>query len=117
MYDPLTASGQPYGGIYVDNNDQDSDALNNLLITENLRDIEKSSSDGLYRLNGPWVRIIGSHAPEESDQNSFKYTRNDKRLKPSCHTTSLTKANATYKASTSDIPTFNPSKGRSSRTR
>ena len=33
MYDPLTASGQPYGGIYVDNNDQDSDALNNLLIT------------------------------------------------------------------------------------
>ena len=80
MYDPLTASGQPYGGIYVDNNDQDSDALNNLLITENLRDIEKSSSDGLYRLNGPWVRIIGSHAPEESDQNSFKYTRNDKRF-------------------------------------
>ncbi len=80
MYDPLTASGQPYGGIYVDNNDQDSDALNNLLITENLRDIERSSSDGLYRLNGPWVRIIGEYAPEESDENSFKYTRNDKRF-------------------------------------
>lgn len=80
MYDPLTASGQPYGGSYVDNNDQDNDALNNLLVTVTLRDIEKSPIDGLYRLNGPWVRIIGPHAPEESDENSFKYTRSDKRF-------------------------------------
>ena len=80
MYDPLTASGQPYGRDYVDNNDQDSDALTGLLTTETLWNIDQNSNDGLYRLNGPWVRIVGPYAPEESDENNFKYTRNDKRF-------------------------------------
>lgn len=77
-YDPLTASGESYGGDYADNNDRDNATLNSLLETVTLRDIEYR--DGLYRLNGPWVRILGPHAPEEEDASNFKYTRSDKRF-------------------------------------
>lgn len=75
IYDPLTASGQPYGGSYVDNNDQDNPTLNSLLQNVTLWDIELDAT-GLYRLNGPWVKITGPYAPAETDPSNFKYTRN-----------------------------------------
>lgn len=79
LYDPLTASGQPYGGDYVDNDDRDNETLNSLLQSVTLQDIEQTSN-GSYRLNGPWVEIIGSTAPIEDDPTDFKYTRSDKRF-------------------------------------
>ncbi|MCY4000309.1 MAG: T9SS type A sorting domain-containing protein [Bacteroidetes bacterium] len=79
LYDPLTASGQPYGGDLTDNNDLDNPTLNNLLTNVTLQDIEQRS-DGSYRLNGPWIRITGSTPPVESDPSAFKYTRSDDRF-------------------------------------
>ena len=79
LHDPLTASGQPYGGDYVDNNDRDNATLNSLLKNVTLQEIERDGN-GRYKLNGPWVRIIGSSIPVETDPNNFKYTRNDDRF-------------------------------------
>ena len=79
LYDPLTASGQAFGGDLTDDNDQDNPTLNNLLIDVTLQDIEQDSN-GSYRLNGPWVRITGSTPPMESDPSAFKYTRSDDRF-------------------------------------
>ena len=79
LYDPLTASGQSYGGDYVDNDDRDNATLNSLLQTVTLRDLDQVSN-GQYRLTGPWVHINGSSAPREDDPSDFKYTRSDKRF-------------------------------------
>jgi len=79
LHDPLTASGQSYGGDYTDNNDRDNATLNNLRINITLRDIEQRSN-GMFRLNGPWVRIVGLNIPSESSPDNFKYTRNDDRF-------------------------------------
>lgn len=79
LYDPLTASGQTFGGDYSDNDDQDNEALNRLLRTVTLQGIEQRS-DGTYRLNGPYVQIIGRTAPSETDPSNFKYTRSDDRF-------------------------------------
>ena len=79
LFDPLTASGQPYGGDYTDNNDQDNATLNNLRNTVTLQGI-KQGNDGLYKLTGPWVRITGNTIPKESDPTNFKYTRSDDRF-------------------------------------
>ena len=82
--DPLTSSGQAYGGQYRDRNDADSEALNNERVEVTLHDISLGS-DGLHRLQGPHVRIVGtagiggtaSVPPAESDPNAFRYTRAD----------------------------------------
>lgn len=79
LYDPLTASGQPYGGDYVDNDDRDNAALNSLLQSVTLQDIEQTSN-GSYQLNGPWVKIVGSAAPIEDDPTDFKYTRSNEHF-------------------------------------
>ena len=79
LHDPLTASGQPYGGAYSDNGDADNATLTGLLQSVTLQDIEQGS-DGSYRLNGPWVKIVGSSAPTETDPRNFKYTRGDNRF-------------------------------------
>lgn len=82
--DPLTSSGNGYGGQYRDRNDADSEALNNERLEVTLRDITQGP-DGLYRLEGPHVRIVGSAGiggtastpPAEPDPNAFRYTRAD----------------------------------------
>ncbi len=79
LFDPLTASGQSYGGAFIDNNDQDNSSLTGILQSVTLRDIQRTSN-GSYRLNGPWIRIIGSSAPIESDPSNFKYTRADQHF-------------------------------------
>ncbi|MCY3487494.1 MAG: T9SS type A sorting domain-containing protein [Bacteroidetes bacterium] len=79
LYDPLTASGQPYGGDYVDDDDRENATLNSLLQSVTLQDIERTSN-GSYRLNGPWVEIVGSATPVESNASDFKYTRSDKHF-------------------------------------
>ncbi len=79
LFDPLTASGRPYGGALVDNNDRDNATLSGLLIDVTLRDI-KLDQNNRYRLDGPRVRIIGNNRPAEQDPNAFNYTRSDPRF-------------------------------------
>ncbi len=79
LHDPLTASGQSYGGDYVDNDDRDNATLNSLLQSITLQGIERNRN-GSYRLNGPWIRITGSSAPVEDNAADFNYTRSDKRF-------------------------------------
>ncbi len=79
LYDPLTASGQPYGGDYSDNDDKDNEALNRLRKKVTLQGVERGE-DGLYRLNGPWVRIVGDNVPAEKDATMFNYLREDDRF-------------------------------------
>ncbi|MCY4172084.1 MAG: T9SS type A sorting domain-containing protein [Bacteroidetes bacterium] len=79
LYDPLTASGESYGGAFTDNNDRDNSALSNQLIDVTLHDITQDSNN-MYRLSGPRVRIAGSNPPAERDPNQFKYTRDDPRF-------------------------------------
>ncbi len=85
--DPLTSSGNAYGGQYRDRNDADSEALNNERVEVVLRDITLGA-DGLYRLEGPHVRIVGtagiggtpSSPPAESNPDAFRYTRADDKF-------------------------------------
>lgn len=80
---PLTTAGVAYGDPYIDNNDADTPALNAQLIEVPLLDITQGT-DGLYRLQGPFVNITsnipGAAAyvpPAEADPNGFRYTRAD----------------------------------------
>ena len=83
--DPLTSAGVDYGGDYQDFGDSDTDALNNERIEVALSDITRGA-DGLYRLEGPYVRIDGSFGgtqwqpPAEADSTAFQYTRSDERF-------------------------------------
>ncbi len=79
LFDPLTASGQSYGGDYVDSNDQDNATLNNLRKAVTLQDI-RQNANGQYRLRGPWVNITGTVIPVETNPSQFKYTRSDDRF-------------------------------------
>ncbi|QXD16864.1 T9SS type A sorting domain-containing protein [Rhodocaloribacter litoris] len=77
--DPLSTSGQTYAPPYVDNNDADNAALSAERILVDLRDITQGT-DGLFRLQGPHVRIEGSATtgftpPAELDPHAFRYTR------------------------------------------
>ena len=77
--DPLSTSGQTYAPPYVDNDDADNAALDAERILVDLRDLAQGT-DGLFRLEGPFVRIDGSSAtnftpPAEPDPNGFRYTR------------------------------------------
>jgi len=81
LFDPLTASGESFGGAYVDNDDRDNATLSSLLIDVTLPDIMLDRNN-MYRLNGPRVRIISSNAPIpiERDPANFNYTRSDPRF-------------------------------------
>ena len=80
--DPLTTAGVEYGTPYVDNNDADIPELNAERIEVTLHDITLGT-DGLYRLEGPYIAIDGgsdiggsrSTPPAEADPNAFQYTR------------------------------------------
>jgi hypothetical protein len=87
--DPLTSAGVPYGGLYVDANDADVDVLNAERKVVALKEISRGS-DGLHRLEGPYVRITNQQTPgkprvtfmppAEADPNAFFYTRADDRF-------------------------------------
>ena len=83
--DPLSSSGQRYGGEFSDNNDAASDSLNAERVEVMLMDIE-IDSDNKYRLIGPNVRIdttegLARYAPPVEDHpDLFRYTRDDKRF-------------------------------------
>jgi hypothetical protein len=80
--DPLSTAGQSYGGTFTDNNDADAAALNNERLAVTLPEITRGT-DGLYRLEGPYVRIIGQNnggttvyqPPAEATPDGFAYTR------------------------------------------
>lgn len=79
--DPLTTSGVVYGDTYIDDNDRDLPELNNELQEVTLLDISEGT-DGLFRLQGPFVSItsnipgaVAYTPPAESDPSSFRYTR------------------------------------------
>ncbi len=78
--DPVTRAGVSYGGAFIDAGDADSDALNDQRTEVVLRDISQGT-DGLYRLEGPFIQIVGAglgqsySPPALSDPNGFRYTR------------------------------------------
>ncbi len=81
--DPITTAGVPYGPPYVDGNDGDIPELNAERKMVTLRDISRGA-DGLYRLDGPYVRIDGTcgrvtgyEVPAETSPDGFHYTRAD----------------------------------------
>ncbi len=75
--DPLTTSGQVYGGLYVDNNDADSPELNNERRQVVLQDINWTGS--LFELKGPYVDLQDREAPTDpiatSVSGDFSFTR------------------------------------------
>ncbi len=80
--DPLTTAGVEYGVPYIDANDTDVQELNDERIEVTLFDITLGT-DGLYRLEGPFVTIDGAaqlggtgwDPPAEADPNAFQYGR------------------------------------------
>ena len=82
--DPLTTSDQVYSAPFLDNSDNDIPEVNQERVLVDLLDISQGA-DGLYRLVGPHVEVVGETAggtlnytiPAESDPNGFQYTRSD----------------------------------------
>ncbi len=80
--DPLSSAGVTYAPPYVDADDADIPELNAERRSVILRDISQGS-DGLYRLEGPFVVIDdGTRGnpyapPAESSPDAFQYTRGD----------------------------------------
>ena len=85
--DPLTTSGQTYGGNYADNDNTDTPELDAERQLVDLPDLTLGT-DGLHRLEGPHVEIVPFRAngivnytpPAEADPNAFQYTRADDRF-------------------------------------
>lgn len=79
--DPLTSAGVEYGGDYQDGDDADTAALTGQLVQVTLRDITQGS-DGLHRLDGPYVRIEGDPhtVPAMPNADAFNFTRSDDRF-------------------------------------
>ncbi|MBC8344652.1 MAG: M36 family metallopeptidase [Candidatus Marinimicrobia bacterium] len=78
--DPLTSAAHYYGTSgYVDNNDADHTSLNNERVPVNLYDLEFSG--GLYKLNGPYVKITDFEnpiiAPVTNSSANFDYNRSE----------------------------------------
>jgi hypothetical protein len=75
--DPLTTSGQPYGGNYSDNNDADHADLNAQRVMVTLRDLTYDGSQ--FVLTGPYVNIADREAPTVAPATSltgnFLFTR------------------------------------------
>jgi len=82
--DPLATAGVAYGGAYADNDDADTPELNAERLVVTLPDITQGG-DGLYRLEGPYVRITGDipgypslyDPPAEATPDAFQYTRSN----------------------------------------
>lgn len=75
--DPLTTAGQPYAPPYVDSNDADVPELNAERVLVDLQDLTQGT-DGLFRLTGPHVEVIGGslyQPPAEASPEAFLYTR------------------------------------------
>ena len=80
--DPLTSSGNSYGAPFVDNDDTDILEVNQERKLVELLDISQGG-DGLYRLEGPHVRIVGESStgapiytpPSENSPDGFRYSR------------------------------------------
>ncbi len=83
--DPLSTAGQAYGPPFADAADADLPELNAERREVTLRDITQGS-DGLYRLEGPFVRIMANTTaghdrdytpPAEANAGAFRYSRAD----------------------------------------
>ncbi len=79
--DPLTSAGVEYGPPYIDADNADIPELNAERVEAPLRDISYWS-DGLYRLSGPYVDIVGTSSsdfqytpPALADAHGFDLTR------------------------------------------
>jgi zinc metalloprotease ZmpB len=78
--DPLTTAGVEYGPPYVNANDADIPELNVQRVERPLREITRFD-DGRYRLQGPYVTIVGSdvigasYTPPAPLLPEFRYTR------------------------------------------
>lgn len=78
--DPLSSAGVTYGAPYVDGDDADIPELNAERKLVILRDLTQGS-DGLYRLEGPYVIIddgtrgLAYSPPAEATLDAFRYTR------------------------------------------
>jgi hypothetical protein len=74
---PVTASGEPYGTLFTDNNDMANFAFEPYIDTVVLRDI--SYENGQFKLEGPYVRIVDiasrDVAPVTSTNGDFFFTR------------------------------------------
>ena len=76
--DPLRSAMMFYGGEYLDNDDADAESLNNSRIEVLLKDLVYE--DGLYRLEGPNVKLVDIEAPLDTfprfaDSSDFVFTR------------------------------------------
>ena len=80
--DPLSTAGATYGGSYQDDEDAGAPALDAERRLVTLQGITRGTS-GRYRLEGPYVRIVGEKAyggtvynpPAESSPDGFRYQR------------------------------------------
>ena len=80
--DPVTSANTHYGAPgFEDNNDQNSTELNNQRVEKELLDITFRTSDSVYILEGPHVRITDFAYPNDpeyaSPDGNFYYTRAD----------------------------------------
>ncbi|MBO6574897.1 MAG: M36 family metallopeptidase [Rhodothermales bacterium] len=81
--DPLATSGADYGPPFVDNDDATNASIDGEMVTVTLRDITRGG-DGLYRLEGPYVRIVGENSggvevytPPVEAAPTFAYNRSE----------------------------------------
>ncbi|MEZ4699825.1 MAG: T9SS type A sorting domain-containing protein [Rhodothermales bacterium] len=82
--DPLSTSGLTYAQAFDDADDQDVPAINDQRVLVDLPDIALGN-DGLYRLEGPHVKIVGQSPagsdvyapPAETLPDGFRYGRAD----------------------------------------
>ncbi|MGJ8663080.1 MAG: PepSY domain-containing protein [Marinicella sp.] len=76
--DPLSSSGQTYGGGYVDGNDQNTTQLSQELKTVS---IDVLNQNGSYSLTGEWAESVDVSAPNDGDfsqaSNDFRYNRGE----------------------------------------
>jgi Zn-dependent metalloprotease len=82
--DPLTSNNIYYGGEFIDNNDQDTLALNAQRILVNLNDLYTDEEDK-YVLEGPFVKLTNIDPPFDefphlSNPDSFIYTRREQEF-------------------------------------
>jgi len=77
--DPLSVSGETYGGNYSDNNDATNAQLDAARSSVILKDITLTS--GNYRLKGPYVEIVDIQAPSKGlfiqSSPDFNFNRSD----------------------------------------
>lgn len=77
--DPLSATGQTYGGNYADNNDATNAQLDAARTSVVLKDI--TLTNGVYRLKGPYVEIADLQAPSKGlftqTNSNFNFNRSE----------------------------------------